>query len=338
VRQMGKEPKLSGVEKAAVLLMNIGEDLATEVFKYMSPAEMQLLGGSIVKKESVSLQTGRQVVNEFIETLTVGDVPVEGLEFAKSLITKALGPEKAQSILDQITRDMGKGGIESLRWMDPAIVANIVKSEHPQIIAIILTHLDPDRAAQVLLQIPEDRVKGDVMLRIATLKRIPQAAVRDLEALLSDQMLDADNSQGSTIEGVKIAAEILNQIETKAESQIMDAIEKGSPDLAFKIQEKMFVFADLLTIDDKGMQMVIKELSTDILTLALKSAEDSIKDKFLKNMSERAAEMLVEDLESRGPVKLSDVEKSQQEVIKIARRLESEGKIVRAGRGGDVLV
>lgn len=335
---MAKDPKLTGVEKAAVLLMNIGEDLATEVFKYMTPSEMQLLGGSIVRKESVSLQTGRQVVSEFIETISAGEVMVEGLEFAKTLITKALGPEKAQSLLEQITREMGKGGIESLRWMDPALVANIVRSEHPQIIAIILTHLDPDRAAQVLLHIPEERVRGEVMLRIATLKRIPQAAVRDLEVLLSDQMLNADSGQGSTVEGVKVAAEILNQIETKAEGIIMDAIEKASPDLAFKIQEKMFIFADLLTIDDKGMQMVIKELSSDILTLALKSAEENIKEKFLKNMSERAAEMLKEDLETRGPVKLSDVEKAQQEIIKIARRLESEGRIIRAGRGGDVLV
>lgn len=333
-----KESKLTGVEKAAVLLMNIGEDLATEVFKYMSPAEMQLLGGSIVRKESVSLQVGRQVVGEFIETMNNGEVVVEGLEFAKTLITKALGPEKAQSLLDQITRDLGKGGIESLRWMDPSIVANIIKAEHPQIIAIILTHLDPDRAAQVLLHIPEERLRGEIMLRVATLKRIPHAAVRDLEALLSEQMLNADSSQGSSIEGVKVAAEILNQIETKVEGTIMDVIEKASPDLAFKIQEKMFVFTDLLSIDDKGMQQIIKELSSDILTLALKGSDEGMKDKFLKNMSERASEMLREDMETRGPVKLSDVEKAQQEIIKIARRLEAEGKIMRAGRGGDVLI
>lgn len=335
---MARDPKLKGVEKAAVLLMNIGEDLATEVFKYLTPTEIQLLGGSIVKKEAISLQTGRQVVNEFIETISTGEIAVEGLEFAKSIITKALGPEKAKTILEQITQDMGKGGIESLRWMDPTVVANIVKSEHPQIIAIILAHLDPDRAAQVLLHIPEERQRGEIMLRIATLKRIPQAAVRDLEILLSDQMLNANSSQGSTVEGVKVAAEILNQIEAKAEGVIMDVIEKTSPDLAFKIQEKMFIFADLLTIDDKGMQLVIKELSSDVLTLALKGADENIKDKFLTNMSERAAEMLKEDLETRGPVKLSDVEKAQQEIIKVARRLESEGKIVRAGRGGDVLV
>lgn len=335
---MAKDTKLKGVEKAAILLMNIGEDMASEVCKFMTPAEMQLLGGTIVRKESVSLQIGKQVVTEFIDMVKNGEIAVEGLEFAKSVITKALGSERAQYIIDQITRDMGGGGIESLKWMDPAIVANIIKAEHPQIIALILVHLDPDRAAQVLMHIPEERIRGEIMLRVANLKRIPQAAVRDLEMLLSEQMLTADSAQGSSVEGVKAAAEILNQMESKSEGGIMDVIEKASPDLAIKIQEKMFVFSDLMGIDDRGMQQIIKELGPDILTVALKGSEEGLKEKFLKNMSERAAEMLREDMEAKGPVKLSDVEKAQQEIIKIARRLEQEGKIVRSGRGGDVVV
>ncbi len=335
---MSKELKLRGVEKAAILLMNIGEELATEVFKHMSPTEMQLLGGSIVRKESVSVHVGRQVVNEFVKMIDDGEVAVEGLEFAKNLIKKSLGPEKAQFILDQITRDVESGGIESLKWLDPAIVANIIKSEHPQIIALILTHLDPERAAMVLLNIQDQRQRGEIMLRIANLKRIPHGAVKDLEVLLSETMLSADSGQGNTVEGIKIAAEILNQVETKAESDIMDVIEKASPDLAIKIQEKMFVFTDLLTIDSRGIQMLIKELSTDLLSVALKGSEEDIKQKFLSNMSERGSEMLMEDIEAKGPVKVSDVEKAQQEIIKIARRLEQEGKLIRAGRGGEVFV
>ncbi len=330
---MSKELKMRGVEKAAILLMNIGEELASEVFKFMTPAEMQLLGGSIVRKESVSVHVGRQVVNEFVQMVDQGDMAIEGLDFAKKLIIKSLGPEKAQYILDQITRDMESGGIESLKWLDPAIVANIIKTEHPQIIALILTHLDPERAAQVLLNIPEERQRGEIMLRVANLKRIPHAAVRDLEVLLSETMLSADSGQGNSVEGIKIAAEILNQVETKAEGDIMDVIEKASPDLAIKIQEKMFVFADLLTIDTRGMQVLIKELSTDLLSVALKGSDEGIKEKFLSNMSERGADMLREDIEAKGPVKLSEVEKAQQEIIKIARRLEQEGKLVRAGRG-----
>lgn len=335
---MAREPKLNGTEKAAVLLMNIGEELASEVFKFMTPAEMQLLGGMMVKKEAVSLQLGRQVVGEFIDLLDKGDVFVEGLEFTKNVMIRTLGPEKAQYILDQITREMGGGGIESLKWMDPAIVANIIRNEHPQIIALILAHLDPDRAAQVVLHIPEERVRGEIMLRVANLKRIPQAAVKDLEMLISEQMLSAETGSGSTVEGVKIAAEIMNQIDSKAEGEIMDVIEKASPDLAVRIQEKMFVFSDLMGVDDRGLQLIIKELSAEVLTIALKGAEEAIKEKFLKNMSERAAEMLREDMETKGPVKLSDVEKAQQEIIRIARRLEQEGKLVRSGRGGDVLI
>lgn len=336
---MAREAKLSGIEKAAILLMNLGEDLASEVCKHMSPTEMQMIGSAMVRKDSYSLQTGRQVVGEFADMVNNGELAVEGLAYAKTLITKALGPEKAQFILDQLTREIGGGGgIETLKWMDPGVVANIIKNEHPQIIAIILTHLDSDRAAQVLLHIPEERVRADVMLRIANLKRIPTSAVKDLENLLSEQMLTANSSSGNTVEGVKIAAEILNQIETKSEGGIMDLIEKQSPDLAIKIQEKMFVFADLMGIDDKGLQLIIKELSADILLIALKGAEEGLREKFLKNMSERAAEMLREDMEAKGPVKLSEVEKSQQEIIKIARRLEQEGKLVRSGRGGDVFI
>jgi len=335
---MARELKLTGSEKAAILLMNIGEDLASDVMKFMTPAEMQLLGGLMVRKESVSLQTGRQVVGEFIESIDKGDVFVAGLEFAKSVMTKALGAEKAQYLLDQITREMGGGGIESLKWMDPAIVANIIKNEHPQIIAIILAHLEPDRAAQVLLHVPEERVRGEIMLRVANLKRIPQAAVKDLEMLISDQMLSAETGQGSSVEGVKLAAEIMNQVDTKSEGEIMDVIEKASPDLAVRIQEKMFVFSDLMGVDDRSMQLIVKELSGDLLGLALKGSDENIRDKFLKNMSERAAEMMIEDMEAKGPVKLSDVERAQQEIIKIARRLEQEGKLVRSGRGGDVLV
>lgn len=331
--------RFSGLEKAALLLMHMGQELAAEVCKHLNPTEVQLLGSTMVNKESVYMESGKQVVREFLNNRDNGEVIVEGLEFAKSVITKALGADKAQNILDQISRDStGGGGIETLKWMDPAIVANVIKGEHPQIIALILSHLDPERAAQVLLHIPEDRLRGEIMLRVSTLKRVPQAALKDLEVLLSEQMLSADSGFGSTIEGVKIAAEILNQMEPKSGGGIMEIIENASPDLASKIQEKMFVFSDLISIDDKGMQLIIKELGTDVLGLALKGSDENIKGKFLDNMSERAAEMLREDMEAKGPVKLSDVEKAQQEIIKIARRLEQEGKIMRAGKGGEVLV
>ena len=335
---MADKKKLEGVDKAAILLMHLGEDLASEVVKHMSNAEMQRSGGSIVKRESISLQQGREVVHEFLDVANSGELAIEGIEFTKSFITKALGEDKAGYILDRIKLEMQGEGIESLKWMDPSLVANIIKDEHPQIIALILVHLDPEHAAQVLLYLPEDRVKGEVMLRIATLKRIPEEAVKDLEEMITEQMLNAKGVHGNSVEGVKSAAEILNQVESNQEGSIMEIIEKSSPDLAVQIQEMMFVFADLLTVDDRGLQQLVKELSNDVLTVALKGADEELMEKFLSNMSERAAEMLRDDIESMGPVKLTDVEKAQQEIVKIAKRLEQEGKIVRAGKGGDVLV
>jgi flagellar motor switch protein FliG len=241
-------------------------------------------------------------------------------------------------MLEQITIDMGGGGMESIRWMDPTVVANTVKGEHPQIIALLLIHMPPERAAQVLLQLPDERTRGDVMLRVATLTKIPEAAVKDIEVMLNKQMSRAKGGSGDVVEGIKAAAEILNQVESTFEEGIMGIIEKASPDIANSIQEKMFVFTDLLTLDDKGMQLIIKELTTELLTVALKGVDDEIATKFYNNMSERAAEMLQEDMEAKGPVRLSDVEKAQQEIVTVARRLEKEGQVVREGTGGDELV
>lgn len=333
------EGRLTGAEKAAVLLMYVGEDLASEVFKHLNPAEMQKIAGTIVKKDYLSMKTGKEVLNEFLRSSANGEIAVEGMEFAKSVITRALGAEKAQYLLDHLNSELGGGtGIESLKWLEPTVLANIVKNEHPQISAIILAHLTPERASQVLLSIPDDRVKGEIMLRVANLQKIPQAAVKDLEALLADQMFSSETNQGSTVEGIKIAAEILNSIDQNIEAGVMENIAKISPDTATRIQEKMFVFTDLLTVDDRGMQMIIKELNTEVLSVALKAAEAELKERFFKNMSERAAEMLKEDIESKGPVKLSEVERSQQEIIKVARKLEQEGKVARAGKSGEVFV
>lgn len=332
------KPKLTGAEKAAVLLMNLGEDLAGEVMMFMTPTEMQIVGSNLVKREKVSLQVGREVISEFMEAMGDGDMAVEGLDYARSLLTKALGEEKAAHILDRITLDVKGEGIESIRLMDPAVVADIISGEHPQIIALIMVHLNPEKAAEILDHLGDERLKGEVMLRVATLSRIPEDAVKDLEDVITEQMMSARTSQGSMVEGVKLAAEIINQLDSSMETGVMEVIEKSSPDLATQIQEKMFVFTDLLEVDDRGIQQIIKEITTDVLTIALKGAEEELRDKFLKNMSERAAEMLVDDMEAKGPVRLSDVEKAQQEIIKVAKRLEQEGTIIRGGKGGEVFV
>lgn len=330
--------KFSGSEKAAIFLMNLGEELASNVARHLSVQEMQSIGTVIAGRDSVSQQDGNFVVGEFVTQMGSAGMSVEGLSFAKNFMTRAIGAEKAQGILEQITMEMGGGGMETIRWMDPAVVANTVKGEHPQIIALLLIHMPPERAAQVLLNLADERTRGEVMLRVATLTKIPEAAVKDIEVMLNKQRLGAKGGAGDAVEGVKVAAEILNQVESKYEEGIMGIIEKASPDLANSIQEKMFVFTDLLTLDDKGMQLIIKELTTELLTVALKGVDEEIATKFYDNMSERAAEMLQEDMEAKGPVRLSDVEKAQQEIVTVARRLEKEGQVVREGTGGDELV
>lgn len=335
VEQVETRTNIKGIEKAAILLMNVGEELASEIFRYMTPKEIHNLSALLVKKETVSFKIGRDVVQEFLETLEGGSVVVAGLDYARKVISKALGDEEASNILDRISREMGGGGgIESLKWMDPALVADIVSNEHPQIIALLLSELGSEHAAEVLLHFSDERLRSEVMLRVATLERVPLDALQELDAVLNKQMVGAADSQGSTIDGIKSAAEILNQVDSAVEGSIIEAIEKSSPDLASKIQEMMFVFVDLLEVDDRGVQMILKELNTDTLSIALKGAEEALREKFFHNMSERASQMLLEDMEAKGPVRLADVEKAQQEIIRISRRLESEGKLVRAGKGG----
>lgn len=335
---MAKEEKLKGVEKAAILMMHLGEDLASGVAKFMSHDEMKAIGGSIARRESVPLHVRRNVASEFLEVASENDVDIEGLEFARNLINRSMRPESARSVLDQIAGESSGSGMDALKWMEPSLVANMISGEHPQIIALILAHLDSEKAAQVLLCIPDERMRGEIMLRVATLKRIPQAAVKDLEEIIKDQMDNTKNNFGNTVEGVKVAAEILNLIESNPDGTIMGIIEKAKPDLAVQIKEMIFAFSDLLTVDDRGIQLIIKELSADVLTVALKGAETELKEKFLKNMSERAADIVRYEMEAKGPVRLLDVEKAQHEITKVARRLEQEGKVVRAGKGGDVLV
>lgn len=232
---------------------------------------------------------------------------------------------------------MGGDGINAISYMEPSVIANIIKGEHPQIIALMLTLIDPDRASEVLNCLPE-RLRGDVIQRVATTSHIPQAAVQEIEEVMKEQMIDALSPQGNTVEGVKVAAEILNHTESSVESVVMEFIEKNNPELAAMIQEKMFVFTDILSIDDRGMQQLLKELDNETLALALKGADEEMRSKFFRNMSERAAEMLKEDIETRGPVKVSDVEKAQIEIVKVAKRLEDEGTIVIGGKKGDVIM
>ncbi|MBI5327256.1 MAG: flagellar motor switch protein FliG [Deltaproteobacteria bacterium] len=327
------EGKKDGVEKAAMLLLSMGEDLASDVMKYLSPTEVQRIGSQMTKIEGLSHEALNQVVKDF-EGEMQSTISSGGSEYVKKVLTKALGSDKAATIIDRIIEGGEGGGLETLRWMEPKVVADLIRNEHPQTIAVIVSYLEPEHAARVIAHF-QPRTRANVVMRVATMESISPGALKELEEAVKQRIAGSVSAHTRFVGGIKMAAEILNQMDTSSETAIISEIEKNNAEVSTKIQEQMFVFADIIGIDDRGMQTILKEISNDILVLALKVASDELKEKFFKNMSERASEMLKEDMETKGPVKLSEVEKAQQEIVKTVKRLEQEGKIVTGGKGGE---
>jgi flagellar motor switch protein FliG len=327
-----------GVENAAILLMSLGEEEAAEVFKHLSPKEVQKLGETIARMKAVSRERVDGVLDKFEEVASTEHMLVADTdEYVKSVLRKALGEDKANLLIDRILQGSDVTGIESLKWMDPASVAELLRNEHPQIVAAILVHLEFDQAADVLKQFGE-RQRNEVMVRIATLDGIQPAALKDLNDVMSKVLAGGDRMKKSNLGGVKAAAEILNMLGSSVETSVLDFVREADNDLAQKIMDNMFTFDDLDKIDDKGIQALMKEVQSESLVIALKGATPSLRDKIFKNMSTRAAETLKEDLESRGPVRLSEVEAEQKEMLKIVRRLADEGQIVLGGGGDEQFV
>jgi flagellar motor switch protein FliG len=327
-----------GLEDAAILMMSLGEAEASEVFKHLSPKEVQKLGEAIAKTGSVSRDRVDEIVSKFTgvaasQSLLVSDSG----DYVRSVLKRALGDDKAALLIDRILQGGDVSGIESLKWMDPQSVAELLRNEHPQIVAAILVHLDYDQAADVLKQLAE-RQRGEVMLRIATMEGIQPSALKDLNEVLYKVLAGGDKVRKASLGGIKTAAEMINLMGTAIESTVIESIRNHDPDLAQKIMDKMFVFDDVIKLDDKSIQMVLKEVASDTLIVALKGAQPELKEKFLANMSSRAAETLREDLESRGPMRLSEVEAQQKEILKTVRRLADEGTIVIGGGGDDAMV
>jgi flagellar motor switch protein FliG len=328
----------TGVDDSAILLMSLGEDEAAEVFKLLPPKEAQKVGAAMAKLKNVPREKIDDVLARFSgEASKQTPIGLNSDEYIRGVLNKALGAEKAKFLLDRILTGDDASGIESLKWMDANTVAEMIKNEHPQIIASILVHLERDHAAAILNQL-QDRVRGDVILRIATLDGIHPSAMRELNDVISKALSGSDQIKKSAMGGVRTAAEILNFVGGTSETVIMEAVQSIDGDLAQGILDEMFVFDNLLDVDDKGIQALLKEVQSDALIIALKGAPPELRDKIFKNMSSRAAEMLREDLESKGPVRLSDVEAQQKEILKIARRLADEGQIVLGGKGDDSFV
>ena len=327
-----------GVEDAAILLMSLGEEEAAEVFKHLEPKEVQSLGEAIARMKAVTKERIGNVLDRFAkESTEMGVLVADNDEYIKAVLRKALGDDKANLLIDRIIQGSDVTGIESLKWMDAGSVAELLRNEHPQIVAAILVHLDPDQSSSVLKFFPE-RQRNEVMVRIATLDGIQPSALKDLNEVLSKVLAGGQQIRKSSLGGVKPAAEIINMMGSSIETSVLDYIREADGDLAQRIMDNMFTFDDLIKLDDKGFQSLLKEVQTESLIIALKGASPEIRDKVFKNMSSRAAETLREDLESRGPVKLSEVEAEQKELLKIVRRLADEGQIVLGGGGDDEYV
>jgi flagellar motor switch protein FliG len=324
-----------GLEDAAILLMSIGEEEAAEVFKHLAPKEVQRLGETIARMKSVPRERFEQVLERFTgdaadTSMLVSDTD----EYVKAVLRKALGDDKANLLIDRILQGGDVSGIESLKWMDPNSVAELLRNEHPQIVAAILVHLEFDQAAEVLKEFTE-RQRNEVMVRVATLDGIQPSALKDLNEVMGKVLAGGERMKKSMMGGVKPAAEIINMMGSAIETSVLDYIREADSDLAQKIMDNMFTFDDLQKIDDRGIQALLKEVQTESLVVALKGAPPELRDRILANMSTRAAETLREDLESRGPVRVSEVEAEQKEMLKIVRRLADEGQIVLGGGGDD---
>jgi flagellar motor switch protein FliG len=328
----------SGLENAAILLMSLGEEEAAEVFKHLSPKEVQKLGEAIAKTKSITRERVDEVVDKFTGIAAAQSLLVsDSGDYVRAVLRRALGDDKAALLLDRILQGGDVSGIESLKWMDPLSVAELLRNEHPQIVAAILVHLEFDQAADILRYCTE-RQRNEVMLRVATMEGIQPTALKDLNEVLFKVLAGGDKIRKASLGGVKTAAEMINLMGTALEGTVIESIRLHDADLAQKIMDKMFVFDDVIKLDDKAIQMVLKEVASDALVVALKGAQPELKEKFLANMSSRAAETLREDLESRGPMRLSEVESQQKEILKIVRRLADEGQIVVGGGADDAMV
>jgi flagellar motor switch protein FliG len=329
-----------GLEAAAIMLMTLGEEQAAEVFKHLAPKEVQRLGETITRMKPVTRDRLEGVLKRFAEEANQQSLLLPDTdEYVKVVLRKALGDDKANLLIDRIMQASDITGIESLKWMDAASVAELLRNEHPQIVAAILVHLDFDQASGILKCFP-DRQRNEVLVRVATLDGIQPVALKDLNDVMGRVLAGGGDrtTRKASLGGVKAAAEIINMLGGSAETAVLDYIREADTDLAQKIMDNMFTFDDLIKVDDRGMQALLKEVQSSELVVALKGSSPELKEKIFKNMSARAAEMLKEELEARGPVRLSEVESQQKEMLKIVRRLADEGTIVLGGGSDDQFV
>jgi flagellar motor switch protein FliG len=330
--------KLDNTERAAVFLLALGQDRAAEILRHMGPKEVQIVGTTMAGLGSITSDTVNSVLEDFVGTIrNQTALGIDSDQYIRNVLTDALGADKAGSVIDRILLGRNSKGIEQLKWMDSRSIADMIRLEHPQIISIIVSLLDSDQAAEVLSCLPAG-IRSDVIMRIATLESVQPNALKELDDIMEKQLEGNSNVKSSMIGGIETAANVLNYVDGSIESEILDRIAEINPDLGQKIQDKMFVFANLVEVDDRGIQTLLREISTDSLLLALRGADAALKEKIFGNMSRRAAEMLKDDLAAAAPAKLSDVEAAQKEILTVARRLSETGEISLGGGNGDELI
>ena len=334
-----KKSKLNGAERAAVLLMTLGEGDAAEILKHMSPKEVQKVGEAMAALANVPKDDVSAVLGDFCDAVDEQtELGIGNEDYLRNVLNNALGEDKARNVIDRILLGRHSKGLDALKWMDPRAVADLIRLEHPQIIAIVLSYLEQDQAADVLAALPEN-MRVDIVMRIASLDGIQPSAIHELDDMLEKQFSGhSENIKSSAVGGLKTAANIMNFLDSSLEAEIIEKVKEIDDDIGTGIQDLMFVFENLIEVDDRGIQALLREISSETLIIALKGSDEGIKEKIFNNMSRRAGEMLKDDLEARGPVKLSEVEAAQKEILSVARRMAETGEISLGGKGGDEYV
>jgi flagellar motor switch protein FliG len=332
----GKE--YTGRQKAAIFLVTIGSELSAEIFKYLREDEIETLTFEIARLETIDSEQKDTILQEFQELMMANQfISTGGIDYARELLEKSLGSQKAIDIINRLTSSLQVRPFDFIRRTDPAHLLNFIQQEHPQTIALILAYLEPNKASSILQNLPND-VQSDVARRIATMDRTSPEVLREVERVLEKKLSTLSSEDYTTAGGVESIVEILNLVDRTSEKQIIEALEDDDPELAEEIKKRMFVFEDIVMLDDRAIQKVMREVDSQELAKALKRVDTEVQDKIFKNMSKRAATMLKEDMEYMGPVRLKDVEEAQQKIVSIIRHLEDTGEIVVARSGEDEMV
>ena len=329
---------IAAEQRAAIVLMSLGEEAAAEVLKHMGPKEVQKIGAAMAELENIKKDQVEAVMSFFMGEITNKTALGMGADgYIRNMLVSALGEDKAGGLIDRILDGGNTAGLDTLRWMDARNVADLIRFEHPQIQSIVIAYLDPDQAAEALTSFDE-RQRLDILMRIASLSSVQPHALQELNDILEKQFTNQTSSAATDLGGSKCAADIMNFLDTATESNLMENIKEADEDLAQEIQDLMFVFDNLGEVDDRGIQALLREVSSESLMLALKGADEQVKEKIFANMSKRAAELLRDDLDAKGPVKISEVEGAQKEILSIARRMADAGEIMLGGAGGEEMI